>query len=454
MRLNQRMNYANALRSGASTSSSGAASPPVGATAKSACRHVQPGARQESRTPKETQATRLLFSSLRASQPESKSFPTPARKESLDRAFSLASASQSEGVLHRVQRWEGSRLEMQALDGALRLPLAKRARQALYDLQPGMQPASLSNGPVVYIDGETTGLGGASNRFCVIGIVYASAQAWICEQWVLAKLSYEEDFFRAITKRLDALDPCAIVSFNGASFDLPLFRKRLAAQKDSQLANWDGLEPQRRPLLDLVHSARRVWKGRVPDCRLQSLERHFLGVRRLDDLPGREVPKVYWAWLRRRRAAQEAQRMEQVLLHNLVDLAVMPALAHRIAEKLSDPQDGEDALRALCHSERAPSHPMFSRAMRRWLAAGQPGAWALAEARIQIWIRALEGVQEAEGVASAPLHALLSLAQRRFEASKWVFRRCVRWGLVAKPVSSVEQLRSGSRAQLSLGWGV
>lgn len=450
MRLNQRMNYANALRSGASSSSSCAAE----AAASRVRRPGQEGAKQEPLRRSDGQASRPLFSAQRPSQPKSKVLSSVVSKEQLHCAFSLASASQSEGVLHRVNRWEGSRLEMQALDGSLRLPLAKRARQALYDLQPAMEPASLSNGPVVYIDGETTGLGGASNRFCVIGIVYASAQAWICEQWVLAKLSYEEDFFRAITKRLDALDPCAIVSFNGASFDLPLFRKRLAAQGDPKLANWDGLEPQRRPLVDLVHSARRVWKDRVPDCRLQSLERHFLGVRRVDDLPGREVPKVYWAWLRRRRAAQEAQRMEQVLLHNLVDLAVMPALAHRIAEKLSDPQDGEDALRALCHSERAPSHPMFRRAMRRWLAAGQPGAWGLAEARIQIWIRAMEGAQEKEGVASAPLHALLSLAQRRFEASKWVFRRCVRWGLVVKPTSLRGELRSGSRAQLSLGWGV
>lgn len=357
----------------------------------------------------------------------------------------LASAAQSEGVVHRVQRWNTARLKVDGVESPISLPAAGRARQALYDLAPSMLPSSLGSGPVVYIDGETTGLGGASNRFCVIGIVYATASTWVCEQWVLAKLSYEAEFLRAVTQRLDALDPSAIVSFNGASFDLPLFRKRLTAQRDPQLSNWKGLCPQARPLVDLVHSARRVWKGRVPDCRLQTLERHFLGVRRVDDLPGKDVPKVYWAWLSKKRAAKEAQRMEQVLLHNLVDLAVMPVLAHRIAEKLSDPQGGEDALRTLCHSERAPAHPMFARAMHRWLSAGQPGAWQLREPRIQVWVRALEKEQERNAGAAPLLIKLLESARRSFPGSKWVFRRCQRWGLV-----SSRQERASARGQLCL----
>lgn len=361
----------------------------------------------------------------------------------------LCSASQSEGVLHRVRRWDTLRLCMDGIDAPLRLPPASRARQALYDLAPSMQPASLGSGPVVYIDGETTGLGGSSNRFCVIGIVYATAQAWVCEQWVLGKLSYEAEFLSAVTQRLDALDPSAIVSFNGASFDLPLFRRRLAAQRDPALSGWEGLCPKQRPLVDLVHSARRVWKGRVPDCRLQTLERHFLGVRRVDDLPGKEVPKVYWAWLSRKRAAQGAKRMEEVLLHNLVDLAVMPALAHRIADKLADPQSGDDALRALCHFERAPAHPMFARAMGRWLAAGQPGVWGLREPRLQVWVRALEKEQERTASASSLLRSLLVSARRRFPTSIWVFRRCVRWGLESAPVKE----KASSCAQLCL-WGL
>lgn len=365
-------------------------------------------------------------------------------------AMGLSAASQSDGVLHRVRRWEVGSMNVAGIDAPLHLPAPARSRQALFDLQPSMHPASLGNGSVVYIDGETTGLGGTSNRFCVIGIVYATAQAWVCEQWVLAKLSYEAEFLRAVTQRLDALDPSAIVSFNGASFDLPLFRKRLAAQKEAALSEWKGLCSEQRPHIDLVHSARRVWKGRVPDCRLQTLERHFLGVRRIDDLPGREVPKVYWAWLKRNRASKDTQRMEQVLLHNLIDLAVMPVLAHRIAEKLANPQDGEDALRALCHCERAPSHPMFARAMRRWLSAGQPGLLALREPRLQVWVRALEQEQERNASASSLLQKLLGLAQRRCPSSTWVFRRCVRWGLTQANAGAP----GASKAQLSLGWGV
>ncbi|HEV7503219.1 MAG TPA: ribonuclease H-like domain-containing protein, partial [Vicinamibacteria bacterium] len=74
---------------------------------------------------------------------------------------------------------------------------------------------------------------------------------------------------------------------------------------------------------DLLHPARRLWKARLESCRLQSLERALLGVIRRGDVPGEEIPRIYFDFVRRR----DGRAMARVLEHNRLDVLSLAALA-------------------------------------------------------------------------------------------------------------------------------
>src|SRR5262249_18388433 len=69
-----------------------------------------------------------------------------------------------------------------------------------------------------------------------------------------------------------------LVTFNGRSYDVPFLRGR-AVVHGVRLA----LPPRH---LDLLHASRRRWREDLPDCRLQTVERHVCGRRRSGDVPG------------------------------------------------------------------------------------------------------------------------------------------------------------------------
>jgi hypothetical protein len=105
-----------------------------------------------------------------------------------------------------------------------------------------------------------------------------------------------------------------------------------------------------RPHLDLLPLARRMWRGRGPDCRLITLERTQLGVRRVHDIEGHEIPAVFWAWLRNPGDPEVQAVMGRVADHNLADLVTLPALGAAIGACLEAPGDLDMAVRAAEHN--------------------------------------------------------------------------------------------------------
>lgn len=98
------------------------------------------------------------------------------------------------------------------------------------------------------------------------------------------------------------------VTFNGRSFDLPFVRLR------ADLYHLTVREP--RAHLDLLPIARRLWGDRLPDCRLQTLERRICGRTRSGDLPGARIPPAYHEFVR----SGEPWQMIEILRHNAADL--------------------------------------------------------------------------------------------------------------------------------------
>jgi len=176
------------------------------------------------------------------------------------------------------------------------------------------EPRAFRPEDVLFLDLETTGLTGTP--LFLIGTMVWEDGGLVVRQYFARTYAEERAvlslfFDRAATKKL-------LVSFNGKTFDLPYVRVRAAA---NALA---CAEPPGH--LDLLHVSRRIWRGRLPDCKLQTLERHVCGRMRFGDLPGAEIPRAYHDYVR----TGDAREMVDCLRHNLLDLVTLADLMTRL----------------------------------------------------------------------------------------------------------------------------
>jgi uncharacterized protein YprB with RNaseH-like and TPR domain len=198
---------------------------------------------------------------------------------------------------------------------------------------------SLSSAPLgqtVFLDLETTGLsGGAGTVAFLVGCGWFEGGAFRTRQFLLPGFGGERAMLAAVATFL--ADCGAIVTYNGKTFDLPVMETRWLFQRLTP--PFDDL-----PHFDLLHMARRLWARREDGaasfeqagCRLVSLEHELLGVTRVGDVPGWEIPSRYFDFIRHGNAAV----LTPVLYHNQIDLLSLGCLAARAARLL---REGPDA---------------------------------------------------------------------------------------------------------------
>ncbi len=182
----------------------------------------------------------------------------------------------------------------------------------------------------LFLDTETTGLSaGAGTLVFLVGIGLFTDQGFEVRQFFLRDPHEEPAMLDAILALLSQHD--AIVTFNGRSFDVPLLASRYTLNRQRvRLDNW--------PNLDLLHPARRLWKRRLPSCRLSALETAILGVRRTgEDVPGWLIPQMYHDYIR----SGDARPMAGVIYHNLIDVLSMVTLAVHLCETFAQPERAE-----------------------------------------------------------------------------------------------------------------
>ncbi len=189
-----------------------------------------------------------------------------------------------------------------------------------------------------FIDTETTGLaGGAGTYAFLVGIGRFEGQEFRLVQFFLGDPAEEPAQLEAIRS---FLAPCqAVVSYNGKSFDLPLLNSRYIT---------NALPPplQTSIHIDLLHLARRLWKSRLPNCTLGTLEEKILGtIRTEQDVPGWMIPDLYFDYLK----SGDARPMRSVFYHNEVDIVSLAALLNLVATQIETPlttefEHGQDLL--------------------------------------------------------------------------------------------------------------
>ncbi len=183
-----------------------------------------------------------------------------------------------------------------------------------------------------FLDTETTGLaGGTGTAAFLVGVGYVQDDRFHVRQYVMRDYEEEAALLAALSEDLRGFRH--LVTYNGRAFDVPLLESRYR------------LSRARFPLatafhLDLLAPARRLWKERLVSCRLQSLEVALLAFLRHEDVPGDEIPRIYFDYVRRR----DGRALQRVLEHNRLDVVSLAALALLASEwvqeeRAEDPRD-------------------------------------------------------------------------------------------------------------------
>src|SRR5579885_536099 len=198
------------------------------------------------------------------------------------------------------------------------------------DLLGPVSDGVISNCPAAkwaFLDTETAGLAGVPGTYAfLIGVGRIAADGFRIRQFLMREFAEERSVLSALAAHLAQFD--VLITYNGKTYDEPLLETRY---RTLRLPSPFG----RLQHLDLLVSARRLWKLRLDSCRLMDLEQQILGVERDGDLAGELIPYVYCEYLRTR----EAVRLVPVLHHNAVDILTLACLTAIMPRAFDSPEE-------------------------------------------------------------------------------------------------------------------
>ena len=186
-------------------------------------------------------------------------------------------------------------------------------------------PEDLDPRRILYLDTETTGLGGSGTVAFLVGMGFLGDNGFEVHQFLMRDYPEEPYLLKHVAAGLGKFD--VLCTFNGTTFDVPLLESRL-------LMNRMDRGCLDLPHLDLLHMCRRLWKLRLGRCNLGRLEEVILGKPRTDDLPGSEVPQRYFTYLKTKRM----ELLEDILKHNAQDIASLCVLLNHMADLYRHPE--------------------------------------------------------------------------------------------------------------------
>ncbi len=172
---------------------------------------------------------------------------------------------------------------------------------------------------MLFVDTETTGLGGAGVVPFLVGCGSLTTRGFELRQYLLPDYSDEAAMLESLVNEFGP--DRTLVTYNGAAFDLPLIKDRVIINRIARDIDYDYH-------IDLLHSARRIFRRRLKDCSLTNVEEQLFGFRRDDDIPGYLIPSVYFEWL----SEENTDLMLDVIEHNRLDIVSLYFLVCHIAE--------------------------------------------------------------------------------------------------------------------------
>src|SRR5262245_49964714 len=193
---------------------------------------------------------------------------------------------------------------------------------------------------MLFVDLETTGIaGGAGTYAFLVGCAWFDQGRFRVRQFFLTSFVAERALLHAVTDV--ARTAGTVVTYNGKTFDLPLVETRFTMHR---MATPFATMPH----IDMLHPARRLWRGRDPggssgvdgpgrdSCRLSVMEQSLCGHIREGDVAGFEIPARYFQFVR----TGDARPLEAVFEHNRLDLLSLALVTARAAQLLDEGASG------------------------------------------------------------------------------------------------------------------
>jgi len=281
----------------------------------------------------------------------------------------------------------------------------------------------------VFIDTETTGLAGGSGTYAfLIGVGYFEGQSFKLVQYFMRDYDEEPAVLHSLNNLVKGFE--SVVSFNGKAYDIPLLSTRFLINRMEN--------PMGKPFhLDLLASARRLYKERLASVSLSSLETNLFSMERQGDMPSFEIPSIYFRFLR----DKNPNPLKPIFYHNRMDILSMVTLIIKMAGALQDPF-GSDSCAAqdfYCLGKLYEEMEMFGESIKSYSKALEiPGVREKAYVRLSLLYKRLGRWDEAQKLwmqmARDNIHtafALVELAKmyehrtREYEKAEQVTRRAL-----------------------------
>lgn len=175
----------------------------------------------------------------------------------------------------------------------------------------------------LFYDTETTGLsGGAGSIAFLVGIGRPMGDEFHITQFFLKDYPGEPAMLNLLNEEIQKSS--LFISYNGKSFDKPLLETRFLMNR---------FHCRMGDQLDLLYPVRSLFKKRMPNCRLGTVEEELLDIHRTDDIPGAEIPDIWFSFLR----DGDHPDMNRVMEHNDMDILSLAVLLKELEDFLIDP---------------------------------------------------------------------------------------------------------------------
>ncbi len=176
----------------------------------------------------------------------------------------------------------------------------------------------------LFYDTETTGLsGGAGNIAFLVGIGRPEGDHFRITQYFLRDYPGEPALLNRLKQDIAGAE--LFISYNGKSFDRPLLESRFLMNR---------MPCRMGAQLDLLYPVRSLFRNRMENCRLGTAEQELLGIHRTGDIPGADIPDIWFDFIKEGRHPD----MDRVMDHNDQDILSLAVLLKSLEDWLSDPE--------------------------------------------------------------------------------------------------------------------
>lgn len=205
-----------------------------------------------------------------------------------------------------LKGWEKIHTDVWRRQTSLKNPLNSQYKKSL------QIPYNCEISDLLFYDTETTGLStGAGTIAFLVGVGFVRGDRMEIVQYFLSDYPGELAMLKDISRMFDKFK--LFISYNGKTYDSHLLNTRFLM---------NGLPVDLRQELDLLYICRRLWKGLLVNCRLGTIEDSILQITRGPDIPGGEIPDVWFEFLK----TGNTEKLSRVFSHNLQDIHSLAVL--------------------------------------------------------------------------------------------------------------------------------